>query len=434
MTRSMRPEHRLVLAAAMPPAPARDECLALLAARPALDWSRVERAAIDWGLAPLVGRGLGAWAGNAPGASVDPPEDPPPPAPRASLPPAALLERCRSIERLTAVRNALLLHHAQGVGRLAGALGHPLVALKGADLMQTVYPGLGCRVTADLDLLARADDIPALEAALLAAGWRADMSGREWYDRHLHHGHPWTSPDGAVTMELHWGLVRPDDPFTFDAALLVERRRPIHAARGGSALTRLDAVDAALFLAAHAVRHLDAPDGAYRSLIDLAWLLAAEPGLDAEALAVRARAQRLDRVMAAALAWLDDTAPGAGGAHLAAVGRRLPPIEEDDRVRELAAMMTALAERPAHRPLAVASGVTGCWQRSGRARWAFLWRGLAPAPADVNRDLAPGQRKRPLPLRYLALAGNYLDEVRRLGPGGLAMAARLGRLRRRLSE
>ena len=74
----------------------------------------------------------------------------------------------------------------------------------------------------------------------------------------------------------------------------------------------------------------------------------------------------------------------------------------------------------------MASGITGCWQRSGRARWAFLFRGLAAAPGDMERDLAPDQRRRPLPLRYLALVGNYWNEALRLGPGGFRMAARLG--------
>ncbi|HEX7878535.1 MAG TPA: hypothetical protein VF720_03960, partial [Candidatus Eisenbacteria bacterium] len=200
-------------------------------------------------------------------------------------------------------------------------------------------------------------------------------------------------------------------------------------------IARLDPVDGALFLAAHAVRHLDAPEGAYRSLVDLAWFLAAEPALDAETLASRAIAQRLDRVMAAALGWLDEQVPGTGG--VAAVtlrGRVIPRREQDEAVRDLRAMMTDLARRPAHRPLAVASGITGCWQRSGRARWAFLFRGLAPAPGDMARDLAPEQRRRALPLRYLALVGNYWSEALRLGPGGFVMAARLGRLRRRLSQ
>jgi len=139
--------------------------------------------------------------------------------------------------------------------------------------------------------------------------------------------------------------------------------------------------------------------------------------------------------MAAAIAWLEDLILATGGAAAGAIGRRLlPPLEHDEAVRELRAMMTDLAHRPAHRPLAMASGITGCWQRTGRARWIFLLRGLAPAPGDIERDLAPDQRRHSLPLRYLALAGNYWNEALRLGPGGFRMAARLGRLRRRLSE
>jgi hypothetical protein len=417
MTRPMRAGHALALVAALPPSPGRDAAIRSLAG--GVDWPMVERAAVDWGLAPLAGRGL---------AGVD------------GIPPA-LVERCRSIERLTAVRNALLLHHARGAERLADGLGVPLVRLKGADLMASVYPGPGCRVSGDLDLLARESDCDRIEAALRAAGWRADDAGRDWYDRHLHHGHPWTSPDGAVTMELHWALVRPDDPFTFDAPAVIDRCRRLPAARAAGAAhgagdaRRLDAADAVLFLAAHAIRHLDAPDAAYRSLVDLAWQLAAEPALDARATAARARAQRLDRVLAAALAWWRARVPDAGDPAAAALAGALGiDATRDTTARDCVTLMERLSERAPHRPPAVASGVTGFWQRSGRARWAFLVRGLAPDAGAVDRDLRDGQRGRPLPLRYLALLGNYLDEARRLGPGGLSAAATLGRLRRRLAE
>jgi hypothetical protein len=385
------PSDAFALLAAFPESPERDARLALLAAAPGFDPTRAGRRAIDWGLAPLLSRTLARH-----------------PAGERFSPEAR--EHLALVARLTGVRNALLLHHLRAIGRRFAEPPLPFLVLKGADLMQTVYPDPGCRVSVDLDLLVARPRIDEAEARLRAAGWTPALAvSRDWFDRNLHHGVPWTSPDGAVTLELHWELVRPGDPFPLDAAAVFERTLPFPAA--GITARRLAPADLLDHLAAHVLRHLHTPDGAYRSLVDVAWVRAAcgppeHPGV----------------ALALALDWV---AAQLGGA---------PPPAGDDPVRAAGRHLLArLPSLPVRQAPAVANGVIGLAERGAGARLRFLAGALLARGDDAARDLTPEQARQPGVVRLLSRFRNFAGETRQLGPRGLVAAWRLGRFRRLLA-
>jgi hypothetical protein len=119
-----------------------------------------------------------------------------------------------------AVRNLVLVQTSEGLRmeaqlrRVADAFRHagiPLIVLKGPVLARTVYPSIGLRPYADLDLTVRDCDEDAAIAVLLRAGFGeiVDPSERERRSRRSHAGHEghfhrrFESADGSVLVELH---------------------------------------------------------------------------------------------------------------------------------------------------------------------------------------------------------------------------------------
>jgi hypothetical protein len=88
----------------------------------------------------------------------------------------------------------------------------PVVVLKGAALAERVYRHIGLRTMADVDLLLEKKDLPAAAAILEKLGFKANESyqASDWYIAQHHHLSPYTSPDGSMTIELHWHVIRRD--------------------------------------------------------------------------------------------------------------------------------------------------------------------------------------------------------------------------------
>lgn len=94
--------------------------------------------------------------------------------------PAGVLERLRAEVRATFVRNAVAMDALAGVLAAFQREGIEPIVLKGAALLNTVYPSLGARPMVDVDLLLRPGEEGRAVAVLVAHGLRGRPEGDAW--------------------------------------------------------------------------------------------------------------------------------------------------------------------------------------------------------------------------------------------------------------
>lgn len=106
------------------------------------------------------------------------------------------------------------------------------VVLKGAALQHTAYSEPVQRQMGDLDLLLPREHIEDAVQALRSLGYSNPWpdGAIESYLRHHFHIRL-VHPKGSI-VELHWDLIRPDEPFQLDAAAFLHRSRVNHRSMG----------------------------------------------------------------------------------------------------------------------------------------------------------------------------------------------------------
>lgn len=130
-----------------------------------------------------------------------------------------------------------------------GSAGVEIIPLKGAFLMNRVYPEVSLRPVGDLDLLARAEDLPRAMRTLAELGYRSKSGGDllpSGANADHHHCPRVLSPDGAVELELHRHVVRRRTPLYFPVERFWERSaggeiegRPARVLAGRDLVTHL---------------------------------------------------------------------------------------------------------------------------------------------------------------------------------------------------
>ena len=192
--------------------------LARLLAR--CDWTALDRLAREQ---RLTGRLLGA-AHQA--AALD------------QLPP-----QLRVAWRRQARRHAAIYRQALGqLDRLATAFSDERVRptlLKGPVLVLLGLRRSWERPFGDLDLLVNRSDVPKVSAAMTAMGYhqQTDPSRHAWARSSHYHDPRWYHSSEVLPVELHWDLLRPDDPLHFDVAGFTTEVLPLP---GGRRLRRPD--------------------------------------------------------------------------------------------------------------------------------------------------------------------------------------------------
>jgi len=89
------------------------------------------------------------------------------------------------------------------------AAGLPSVILKGSALSRDLHGEPHFRTSADVDLLVRPKDVPAVDAALCEAGYQRDNDQPlSFWMRRLHHA-VYQHPDSRVPVEIHWNFSIP---------------------------------------------------------------------------------------------------------------------------------------------------------------------------------------------------------------------------------
>lgn len=236
---------------------------ARLASCSASDWQAIVQASLRHGVTPLLYRRLQA---RAPGTAL----------------PASALATLRGVYLQSAAANVRLYHE---LGKLLGALrqaGIPVIALKGAHLAELVYANIALRPMSDVDLLVREGDLQLAARTLAAAGYASD-SASVVRQAHLP---PFCKP-GEASVEVHWTITLPTDPFRIDVDGLWDRARPARIA--GVDLLVLSPEDLLLHVCLHAA-FLHHFEGGLRPFCDISALLSRfGPELDWGAVGLRAR-------------------------------------------------------------------------------------------------------------------------------------------------
>ena len=143
---------------------------------------------------------------------------------RASVP-ADVRERLRLAYLASAARNTRRYQELGPVLRCLRSSGIPVIVLKGAYLAEAVYGDVALRPMGDADLMIPRTELSKAQAVLL------DMSGahQQFVDieSHCRTGHQLPAVViRGFTIEIHWAIVSPTEPFRVDAAGLWDRARP----------------------------------------------------------------------------------------------------------------------------------------------------------------------------------------------------------------
>ena len=183
--------------------------------------------------------------------------------------PAPVLERLEAAYLANVARNLLLTQTLTTVLEQLEAADVPAVPLKGAALIETVYPDPGLRELLDLDLLVPLGRIATAQAALRAAGFEPDT--REIPPEHHYHAAALLAPDRRTAVELHHHLATGAEAARFDIETLWRRTRVV-----GGTPSRLVSppADLLLHVAIHFTRNRMGArtGGALAQIGDIAWL------------------------------------------------------------------------------------------------------------------------------------------------------------------
>jgi hypothetical protein len=273
--------------------------VALGPARPgAVRWDRVVDMAHWHRLSPLLWRYLRAEG------------------PAASVPDGVLDQLHRAAVATTARNLSLQAALGQVVAALAD-LGIPAMLLKGAALIEAVYPDIGLRPMGDLDILVPRSSIEAAHGAVEALGyavWGVRLSRHDASQLARHHHH-YPLERGDVTVELHHHVTSATP--AFDITGFWERAVP-----GAGPVPHLLPSPEDLFLhgAVHfSVDRIARLASGLGQLADLAWIAAQQP-IDWNALTTRARdygvGDQLFLALVAGRVLLGELAPPEGVAAL----------------------------------------------------------------------------------------------------------------------
>ncbi|HSB67774.1 MAG TPA: nucleotidyltransferase family protein [Candidatus Methylomirabilis sp.] len=167
----------------------------------------------------------------------------------ASRMPAAILSELQGISQGNWARNSVLTEAWSEVMALFEGAGIQAITHKGMALIHLVYPDKGLRPMADIDLLVRPADLPAVRRTLQAAGFRTPgeaLEAEEAFRGYLHFVRD------STVIDLHWEIAH----YTrFDGIVRVDHagiwRRALPLAVGRTRGLTLCPEDMLLHLALH---------------------------------------------------------------------------------------------------------------------------------------------------------------------------------------
>jgi hypothetical protein len=327
-----------------------------------------------------------------------------------SVPPSvslALIKDCRRIAaRLLFTHTALA-----GIVSELSAAAIPVIVLKGACLGTLVYRSIAIREMNDLDLLVPREHLQAAVDVLRAIGYEAVRPFSVAVDARVRH-HIETFVNGTISVDVHWNITLPGQPYSIDPAELWARAVPLPVA--GAATLRLCTEDLLLHLCVHTSYHHEFSCG-LRPFCDIAAVIAHDPsGIDWDAVYERSVRWRWSKGVYVALT----LAARLVGAEIpSGVLSRLHASDGADAVEwaQRLVWMTP-AENRAFTPRLAAFGAHAAWSHTIRRALACL----VPSPAELAWMYATRPGTPWLPVYYLR---RVCDLVWRRGPSAMRLLA-----------
>jgi Uncharacterised nucleotidyltransferase len=239
-----------------------------------LNWERLLQLAEHHGLVPLVYRRLSmAMDANQ----------------------FVWLETFRQQNQINAHRTMGLTIELFNIHKHLAARRLEVLPYKGPALAQSLYGNIALRQFSDLDLLVRADDLPAIRSALAELGYRPGLHLTQAAERaYLKSGYEYTfdGAQGRNLIEIKWQILPRFYSIGFDVEGLFERAVEVDV--GGRRLRTLCDQDLMLVLCVHAAKHAWMQLSSLRDIARLARSLA----LDWDALWVQAERLGIARIVA----------------------------------------------------------------------------------------------------------------------------------------
>ena len=182
--------------------------------------------------------------------------------------PAALLIKGQQQAQQNTVRNLRLYHDLNQLVTRLHTQQIPVILLKGAYLAAAVYEQIALRQMVDLDILVPLERLEDAVATVTQLGYQpltpiGNLQGHLQHDHHL----PRFVKTGAVSVEIHWTITRPNPAYTIPIQALWARAQPATVA--GVEVACLCPEDLLLHVCLHATYHHFLEQG-IRFLCDIA--------------------------------------------------------------------------------------------------------------------------------------------------------------------
>ena len=203
------------------------------------DWARFALLASHHGLGPILFRALHG---------------------RADSVPAEWLQIFKAEYVTNAFHNQLAQQSVDQIGALFSSEQIPVILMKGAALLRTLYDDQGLRTLCDVDLLVDERDVERADTLMQARGLKLPVSEEVGSRCHYSLVYCWQQPR-TVPVELHWRIFERYRPYVFDLDEVRAQARPLP---GMPPNVLVMAPEHEL---AHLCMHLDRHAIAYRSLI-----------------------------------------------------------------------------------------------------------------------------------------------------------------------
>lgn len=152
-----------------------------------LDWEFIWGAAQSYNISPLLYYNLRGLSNSS---SI----------------PATIMENLRGAYHETVAKNMLLYSELHTVIDAFRQAGLEAIVLKGAALAGIVYPNIGLRPMADIDLLVKKEELAAVERVMADLEYQPTQgikSQQRFRDNHFHLP-PYTHVRKPMTVEIHW--------------------------------------------------------------------------------------------------------------------------------------------------------------------------------------------------------------------------------------
>jgi hypothetical protein len=176
--------------------------------------------------------------------------------------PENFLSRIRPYFQTNKLRALLLAKELLNLHESFERRGIPVIPYKGPVLAASVYGDLGLRMSGDLDILIRVQDVPKAKEMLVLRGykptpWKTDTQltpNQEAAFLRFEREYPFQHYDSGIGVELQWGVTDKHFPFSLDMELAKERLQRVSL--GGGTLPSFAPDVMLLVLCVHSSVHL----------------------------------------------------------------------------------------------------------------------------------------------------------------------------------